>query len=180
MYIIGKKTINTDNCSFQLINTTDAIIDNNNLEYIKMPKSPRCLAIMNVRKRHDRLSTLVTLENNKTCQTQLSNTDIIRTNNPTTIESPIQVDTIKDRFDDLYQVRIEKDTAIDGTNEERILQALTDRDGKLIQYTFHIKSFTYILIGQRWSELIDQLINEQSQFSPSDNAQQLLDTVWKF
>ncbi|CAF5126895.1 unnamed protein product, partial [Rotaria sp. Silwood1] len=31
--------------------------------------------------------------------------------------------------------------------------------------------------GQRWSELINQLINEQSNFSLSDIAQQLLDTV---
>jgi len=116
-----------------------------------MPKSPRCLAIMNVRKRRDRLSTLLTLQTNKTCQTQLScltdidqiikfeeisNTTIIRTNNPTKIERQIQVNTIKDRFDDLSQVRIEiadrieKDSTIDVMNEERILQALVDRDGK--------------------------------------------------
>jgi len=116
-----------------------------------MPKPPRCLAIMNVRKRRDRLSTLLTLQTNKICQTQLScltdidkmikceelsSTTIIRTNNPNKIERQIQVDTIKDRFDDLCQVRVEKDSTIGITNEERILQALTDRDGKqsIIKY----------------------------------------------
>jgi hypothetical protein len=116
-----------------------------------MPKPPRCLAIMNARKRHDRLSTLLMLPTNKTCQTQLScltninemvkyeelpNTSIIPTKNPTKIERQIQVDTIKGQFNDLCQVRIEiadrveKDPTTGSTNEERILQALTDRDGK--------------------------------------------------
>jgi len=112
-----------------------------------MPKSPRCLAIMNVRKRHDRLSTLLKLQTNQTCQTrlscltdidetvqseELSNPTIIRTTNPTKIDRQIQVDTIKGRFDDLCQVRIEiaDRTEKDSTIEERILQALTDRDGK--------------------------------------------------
>ncbi len=35
-----------------------------------------------------------------------------------------------------------------------------------------------ICLGQRWSELIDQLINEQSSISPSEKAQELLDTVF--
>ncbi len=112
-----------------------------------MPKSPRCLAIMNVRKRHDRLSTLLKLQTNQTCQTQLScltdidemvqseelsNPTIIRTTNPTKIDRQIQVDTIKGRFDDLCQVRIEiaDRTEKDSTIDERILQALTDRDGR--------------------------------------------------
>jgi hypothetical protein len=52
------------------------------------------------------------------------------------IERQIQVDTIKGRFDGLYQVhieipdRIETNSTSDAMNEERILQALTDRDGK--------------------------------------------------
>jgi hypothetical protein len=158
---------------------------------------------MNVRKRRDRLSTVLTLQTNQTCQTQLSclidsnkmikgeelsNTTIIRTNNPNKIERQTQVDTIKGRFDDLCQVQIdiadhvEKDSIISMMNDERILQALTDRDGKqiTIKYIIYIQEFMYILIGQRWSELIDQLINEQSNFSPSDKAQQLLDAVRSF
>ncbi|CAF3442232.1 unnamed protein product, partial [Rotaria sp. Silwood2] len=144
-----------------------------------MPKSPRCLAIMNLHNRHDRLSTLLKLRKNEICQTQLSclididemiqcdelvSPIIIQTNNPNQIERQIQVDTIKGHFNGLCQTRIEiddhieKDSTINLTNDERILQALIDRD------------------GQRWSELIDQLINEQSNFSLSEIAQQLLDT----
>ncbi len=37
-----------------------------------------------------------------------------------------------------------------------------------------------IHIGQRWSEFIEQLINEQSNISPSEKARQLLDAVHKF
>lgn len=123
-----------------------------------MPTSPRCLAIMSVRKRHDRLSTLLMLQTNKTCQTQLScltninemikseelpNTTIIQTKNPTKIERQIQVDTIKDRFDDLCQVqvetadRVEKDSTKDVMNEDRILQALTDRDGRSVNIIYN-------------------------------------------
>ncbi|CAF0897679.1 unnamed protein product [Rotaria sp. Silwood1] len=163
----------------QLTNTNDKII-NNNLEFIEMPKSPRCLPIMNVHSRHDRLSTLLKLKKNEICQTQLSclmdidemircdelvDPIVIRTNNLTHIERQIQVDTIRGRFHGLCQTRIEiddrieKDSTINLTNDDRILQALIDRD------------------GQRWSELIDQLINEQSNFSLSDIAQQLLDTI---
>jgi hypothetical protein len=63
---------------------------------------------------------------------ELSNTTIIRTTNSTKIERQIQVDTIKGRFNDLCQVRIEiaDRTEKDSTIDERILQALTDRDGK--------------------------------------------------
>jgi len=132
------------------MNTTDKTV-NNNPEYTEIPKPPRCLAIMNVRKRRERLSTLLTLQTDKTCQTQLSfltnidkmikceevsNITIIKTNNPMKIERQIQVDTIKGRFDGLYQVhkeipdRIETNSTSDAMNEERILQALTDRDGK--------------------------------------------------
>ncbi|CAF0715974.1 unnamed protein product [Adineta steineri] len=139
----------------------------NNLESVETPKLPRCLAIMNTHKRHDRLSTLLTLQTNQICQTKLSclrdinemiqfedisNITIIQTNNPTKIECQIQVDTIKGHFDDLCQIRIE-------TIDERILHALIDRD------------------GQRWSKFIEQLINEQPHFSLSEIAQQLLDTV---
>jgi hypothetical protein len=118
-----------------------------------MPKSPRCLAIMNVRKRHDRLSTLLILQTNKACQTQLScladldemikfeelsNAIITPTNNPTRTERQIQVDTIKGRFNELCQVRIEiadrarKNSITNITNDERILRALTERDGKTV------------------------------------------------
>ncbi|CAF0796021.1 unnamed protein product [Rotaria sordida] len=139
-----------------------------------MPKSPRCLAIMNVHNRRDRLSTLLKLKKNEICQTQLSclididemircdeliSPIVIRTNNPTQIERQIQVDTIKERFSGLFKTRIEKDSIINLINDERILQALIDRD------------------GQRWSELIDQLISEQSNFSLSEIAQQLLNTI---
>jgi hypothetical protein len=106
---------------------------------------------MNVRKHRDRLSTLLTLSTNKTCQTQLScpveidkmieykelsDATIIRTNNPNKIERQIQVDTIKGHYDDLCQIRIEisdhieKTPKLDIMNDERILRALTDRDGK--------------------------------------------------
>jgi hypothetical protein len=115
-----------------------------------MPKSPACLPIMNVHKHHDRLSTLLKLQINQTCQTQfscltnidemiqseeISNATIIRTNNPSKIERQIQVDTIKGRFDDFCQVRIEipdrieKESIIGIINDERILQALIDKDG---------------------------------------------------
>ncbi|CAF0733025.1 unnamed protein product [Adineta steineri] len=139
----------------------------NNLEFVETPKLPRCLAIMNTHKRHDRLSTLLKLQTNQICQTKLSclrdingmiqfdeisNVTIIQTNNPTKIERQIQVDTIKGHFDDLCQIRIE-------TIDERILHALIDRD------------------EQRWSKFIEQLINEQSHSSLSEIAQQLLDTV---
>ncbi|CAF3535060.1 unnamed protein product [Rotaria sordida] len=139
-----------------------------------MPKSPRCLAIMNVHNRRDRLSTLLKLKKNEICQTQLSclididemircdeliSPIVIRTNNPTQIERQIQVDTIKERFSGLFKTRIEKDSIINLINDEKILQALIDRD------------------GQRWSELIDQLISEQSNFSLSEIAQQLLNTI---
>jgi hypothetical protein len=113
---------------------------------------------MSVRKRHDRLSTLLMLQTNKTCQTQLScltninemikseelpNTTIIQTKNPTKIERQIQVDTIKDRFDDLCQFqietadRVEKDSTKDVMNEDRILQALTDRDGRSVNIIYN-------------------------------------------
>ncbi len=46
--------------------------------------------------------------------------------------------------------------------------------------TIHTKNNLYILVGQRWSELIDQLLHEQSHFSPSEIAKQLLDTVCRF
>jgi hypothetical protein len=106
---------------------------------------------MNGHKRRERLSILLTLQTNKTCQTQLScltdidqtikceevpNITTIKTNNPTKIGRQIQVNTIKGRFDGLYQVReeipdrVETNSTSDITNEERILQALTDRDGK--------------------------------------------------
>jgi hypothetical protein len=107
---------------------------------------------MNVRQHRNRLSTLLTFSTNKTCQTQLSclkeidktmieykelsDVTIIRTNNPNKIERQIQVDTINGHFDDLCQVRIEisdrieKDSTVDRMNDERILRALTDRDGK--------------------------------------------------
>ncbi len=42
------------------------------------------------------------------------------------------------------------------------------------------KTNSYIRIGQRWSEFIEQLINEQSNISPSEKARQLLDAVHKF
>lgn len=150
-----KKTLKKKNSNFylfQLINTTDTI-GNDNLESTEIPKSPRCLAIMSAQNRRDRLSTLITLQDDETCQTQLSclmnidkmikfeelsNAISVQTNNPTKIERQIQVDTIKGHFDDLCQVRIDipdrigKDSTVDVIEDEKILQALTDRDGKLV------------------------------------------------
>ncbi|CAF4259344.1 unnamed protein product, partial [Rotaria magnacalcarata] len=55
-------------------------------------------------------------------------------NSSTQIERQIQVDTIKERFYSLCQAHIEMsnllDSTIDATNDETILKALIDRDGK--------------------------------------------------
>ncbi|UJR28800.1 hypothetical protein I4U23_010025 [Adineta vaga] len=153
------------------------ITSKNDLESIETPKSPRCLAIMNAHKRRDRLSKLLPLRTNRRCQTHLScltNIDkvfrneeissmtVIRTNNPNRIERQIQVDTIKEEFGEVYieiADHAEKDSTISGMDDERVFKALTDTD------------------DQRWSELIVQLVNEPSQLSLSEIAQQLLDTI---
>jgi hypothetical protein len=122
-------------------------------EPTEMPKSPRYLAIMNSRKRRDRLSALLPLQIDEICQTQLScltNIDqvvrceeissatMMRINNLTKVERQIQVDTIKGRFDDLSQVRIdiadrvEKEPMRGVISAEAVLKALTDRDGNHI------------------------------------------------
>ena len=124
---------------------------NNTSESTEVPKSPRCLAIMNARKRRNRLSALLTLSVNKTCQTQLfclaeiekmvdekalSDVTLVRTTNPNRVERQIQVDTIKGRFNELCQVRIEiadrmeNDSTPSIINDEGVVRALTDRDGK--------------------------------------------------
>lgn len=111
---------------------------------------------MNARKRRDRLSTILKLSMSKTCQTQLScliqidsivdyenlpNVTMEPTNNPNKIDRQIQVDTIKGHFDDLCQVRIEivdqveKQSTSNIIDDERILQALIDRDGKQLFLT---------------------------------------------
>jgi hypothetical protein len=67
---------------------------------------------------------------------ELSDVTVIRTYNPNKMERQIQVDTIKGHFDDLCQVQIEisdlneKDSTSGLMNDERVLRALTDRDGK--------------------------------------------------
>ncbi|CAF4250565.1 unnamed protein product [Rotaria socialis] len=161
----------------QLTNTNDKTVDNS-VESIEMPKSPRCLAIMNVQNRHDRLSALLKLKQHSACQTkfsclididkmircdELANVTVVRTNSSTQIERQIQVDTIKERFYSLCQARVEMsnllDSTIDATNDETILKALIDRD------------------GQRWSEFIDHLINAKTNFSLINIAQRLLNTI---
>ena len=108
---------------------------------------------MNDRKRRDRLSALLILPISKACQTQLSclgdvdktigsddfsNVTIVQTNNPDKTERQIQVDTIRGHYDDLCQVRIEipehleRDPILTMIDDERILQALIDKDGKEI------------------------------------------------
>ena len=111
---------------------------------------------MNARKHRNRLSTLLKLSISQASQTQLSclvqidanvddealpNVMMVPTKNPNQIERQIQVDTIQGHFDDLCQVRIEiadqpeKSPTSTVINDERILQALIDRDGKQIILT---------------------------------------------
>lgn len=151
--------------------------------------------MMNARKRHDRLSTLLLLPISKTCQTQLSclsdidktisshdfsNVTVVQTNNPNRIERQIQVDTIQGHYDDLCQVRIEiaENLERDPMNDEQILQALIDKDGKRIIITDN-RCVHHFDIGQPWSELVDQLVNEQSNRSANEKVQQLFSAVRK-
>jgi len=152
------------------------------------PKSPRCLGIIKSRKHRDRLSALLPIQTNETCQTELSclvdadkmissekilSSSAIETNQSNKIERQIQVNTIRDTSDDSFGSS-ENDSTNSFLNDERILQAITNRDGKSMRiFSNHIDNY----VGQRWSEFISQLIHEHNNLSPSKMAQQLLDTV---
>ena len=117
-----------------------------------IPKSPRCLAIMNVRQRRERLSVLLPLPSDKICQTALTcltdsdrmircetleHVTIRRTADPMRTDRQIQVNTLQDLpEDESSPMRIKSaprdriDSSRSVANDERIVAALTDRDGK--------------------------------------------------
>lgn len=124
---------------------TNEKIENSHSACIQTPKTPRCLAIVNDRNSQGQSSTVLTLKKHEMCQTQLSylndideiidcdelyNPIVIKTNNPAYMDRQIQVDTIRKRFNSSSQPLIEHNSMTDTTYNERILQALVDKDGK--------------------------------------------------
>lgn len=117
----------------------------------EIPTSPRCLAIMNVRQRRDRLSTLINLPSNEISQTQLTCTkESFRTVScenisPVTMtlthdtkkhDRQFQMNTLRNQPEDQPEVqidisdRLEKDSLNKLFSDDTILTALTEKDGK--------------------------------------------------
>ncbi|CAF0934072.1 unnamed protein product [Adineta ricciae] len=182
-----KQTVGSTHDLQQVSNFTNA--GNTDVEANATPKSPQCLAIMSARKHCSRLTRLLPFQTNKLCQTELtclkninpiighgaiSSTIVIQTNNPERLERQIQVDTLTA---DTCRLYVENHALTDAMNEEKIYKVLADRDGNLS--IFQRSLGKQISVGQHWSELVCQLMKESSQISPSEIAQQLLDTVLK-
>lgn len=175
----------------------DQVSSNDLSPVSNIPKSPRCLAIMNARQRRDRLSTLIALPSHKFCQTDvtalkdsaqtiqseaISTGSMKPTNDSSKIDRQIQVNTLPA---DVYKrtqaqidisERLEKDSMVNLMHQTRILTALTDKDGSKYTTPFDIGDL-YLCVGQRWPQFIHQLLHEPSLRSPGEIAQRLLDQV---
>ena len=134
---------------------------------------------MNVRERRERLSALINLPTSQ-CD-KIASVTMTPTTDSSRTDRQFQGNTLRKDSEDQPEVqidisgRLEKQPIVDLMNDEKILTALIEKDGKTLDH--HRVQLSLSCLGQRWSQFIEQLTDESSLRAPHEVAQQLLDRV---